>query len=78
MAKVLSLVPTHGLEAVLVAAELVLESGVLSAEHVANVLARLKQTDLPAQVETSLKLSEEPQADTERYDRLNTKEVPHV
>ncbi|SFL44242.1 Integrase core domain-containing protein [Nitrosomonas aestuarii] len=34
MAKVLSLVPTHGLDAVLVAVELVLESGVTSAEHV--------------------------------------------
>ena len=78
MAKVLSLVPTHGLEAVLVAVELVLESGVPSAEHVSNVLARLKQTDMPAQVETTLKLNEEPQADTARYDRLNTKEVPHV
>ncbi len=43
MAKVLSLVPMHGLEAVLVAVELVLESGVPSAEHVSNVLARLKQ-----------------------------------
>jgi hypothetical protein len=30
MAKILSLVPTHGLEAVLVAVELVLESGVPS------------------------------------------------
>jgi transposase len=78
MAKVLSLVPTHGLEAVLVAAELVLESGVLSAEHVANVLARLKQTDSPAHVETMLKLKEEPQADMARYDRLNKKEAPHV
>lgn len=78
MAKVLSLVPTHGLEAVLVAVELVLESGVLNAEHVANVLARLKQMDSPAQVETSLKLTEEPQANTARYDRLNAKEVPHV
>lgn len=78
MAKVLSLVPTHGLEAVLVAVELVLESGVPSAEHVTNVLARLKHTDVPASVETMLKLKEEPQADTARYDRLNTKEVPHV
>lgn len=78
MAKVLSLVPTHGLEAVLVAVELVLESGAPSAEHVSNVLARLKQTDSPAQVETTLKLNEEPQADTARYDRLNAKEVPHV
>ncbi|SER72956.1 hypothetical protein SAMN05421690_106112 [Nitrosomonas sp. Nm51] len=78
MAKVLSLVPAHGLEAVLVAVELVLESGMPSAEHVANVLARLRQTDLPAQVETGLKLNEEPQVDTERYDRLNKQEAPHV
>lgn len=78
MAKVLSLVPMHGLEAVLVAVELVLESGVPSAEHVSNVLARLKQTDMPASVETTLKLNEEPQADTARYDRLNKQGVPHV
>ena len=78
MAKVLSLVPTHGLDAVLVAVELVLESGVTSAEHVSNILARLKNTDLPAQVKTTLKLNEEPKADTARYDRLNAKEVPNV
>ena len=78
MAKVLSQVPAHGLEAVLVAVELALESGAPSAEHVTNVLARLKQTESPAQVETTLKLKEEPQANTARYDSLNTQEVPHV
>ena len=78
MAKVLSLVPMHGLEAVLVAVELVLESGVPSAEHVSNVLARLKQTDMPASVETTLKPNEEPPADTARYDRLNKQGVPYV
>ncbi len=41
MAQVLSAVPTAGLDAVLVAVELVIESGALSAEHVLNVLARL-------------------------------------
>ena len=46
MARVLMAVPTHGLEAVLVAVDLVLESGRPSAEHVLNVLARL--TDGPA------------------------------
>ena len=35
-------VPVHGLDAVLVAAELALESGKPSGEHVLNVLARLK------------------------------------
>jgi hypothetical protein len=78
MAKVLATVPAHGLEAVLVAVELVLESGVPSAEHVLNVLARLNQEGMPAQVETSLMLTEEPLADTARYDSLNAKEVTHV
>jgi len=78
MAKVLGFVPLHGLEAVLVAVELVLESGVTSAEHVLNVLARLNQSQLPVQVETSLKLDEEPLANTSRYDSLNTQEVPYV
>ena len=78
MAKVLATVPSHGLEAVLVAVELVLESGVHSAEHVLNVLARLNQEGMPAQVETSLKLTVEPLANTSRYDSLSTQEVSHV
>lgn len=41
MAQVLNCVSSHGLEEVLVAVELVIESGVLSAEHVLNVSARL-------------------------------------
>ena len=47
MAEVLAAVPNHGLEAVLVAAELVLESGKPSAEHVLNVLSRLKDGPPP-------------------------------
>ena len=78
MAKVLATVPSHGLEAVLVAVELVLESGIHSAEHVLNVLARLHQERMPAQVETSLKLAVEPLANTSRYDSLSTQEVSHV
>ena len=54
MAQVLSAVPTHGLEAVLVAVDLVLENGRPSAEHVLNVLARLKEGPPPQSVETSL------------------------
>jgi len=68
----------HGLEDVLVAVELVLESGIHSAEHVLNVLARLKQQAPPAQAETSLMLNEEPVADTARYDRLTEQEVHHA
>ena len=78
MAKVLAAVPVHGLEAVLVAVERVLESGLPSVEHVINVLARLNQSPLPAPVETRLQLTEEPRADTARYDRLHAQEVPHV
>ena len=71
MARVLATVPIHGLEAVLVAVELVLESGVHSSEHVLNVLARLNQAARPEQVETSLTLTEEPLANTARYDSLS-------
>ena len=77
MAKVLSAIPAHGLEAVLVAVERVLESGVPSIEHMHNVLARLNPPPMPQQVETHLKLTEEPLADTRRYDSLSTQEVPH-
>ena len=48
MARVLASVPQHGLEAVLVAIELVLESGVLSAEHVENVLLRIRHPVTPS------------------------------
>ena len=70
MAQVLAAVPTAGLDAVLVAVELVIESGALSAEHVENVLARLNACPSPASVETSLQLKEAPQANTGRYDSL--------
>ena len=40
MAQVLAAVVTAGLQEVLLAVELVIESGALSAEHVLNVLAR--------------------------------------
>jgi transposase len=77
MAKVLAAVPKFGLEAVLVSVELVLESGNPSAEHIENVLNRLKAADLPAQVETSLQVVDPPIANTERYDSLR-KEVNHA
>jgi hypothetical protein len=77
MAKVLSVVPKSGLEAVLVAVELVLESGNPSAEHIENVISRLKSTALPGQVETTLQVAEPPIADTGRYDSLR-EEVIHA
>ena len=77
MAKALAAVPRHGLEAVLVAVELVLESGNASVEHVENVLNRLKSAPPPQPIETALGVAEAPLADTGRYDRLR-KEASHA
>jgi hypothetical protein len=76
MAQVLATVPSHGLEAVLVAVDLVLESGRPSAEHVLNVLARLREGPPPATVETCLAVGTAPLAEPERYDSLRV-EVAH-
>jgi len=71
MAQVLGAVPTHGLEAVLVAVDLALESGRPSVEHVLNVLARLKEDPLrPEAVVPAIPLTREPEANVERYDQL--------
>ena len=70
MAQVLNCVTSHGLEAVLVAAELVIETGALSAEHILNVLARLSGAVAPETVASCLLLKELPAADTGRYDSL--------
>lgn len=76
MAQVLMAVPAHGLEAVLVAVDLVLESGRPSVEHLLNVLARLKEGPPPQSVETSLTVAMAPIADTQRYDTLRA-EMSH-
>ena len=86
MARVLALVPTAGLEAVLVAVELALDgappSGRVSVEHVINVLARLNAAPRPDNVETPLQVLTPPIADTARYDRLrdlsNLREAGHA
>jgi transposase len=85
MAQVLAAIPAAGLDAVLVAVELVIESGAVSAEHIINVLARLNASPVPECVETSLQLKEAPLADTSRYDNLrdieedvDAAEVSHV
>jgi len=74
MAKVLALVPGAGLDAVLVAVELALESappsGRVSEQHVINVLARLNAPPRPANVQTPLQALTPPIVDTARYDRL--------
>jgi hypothetical protein len=76
MAQVLAAVPPHGLEAVLVAVDLVLQTGRASAEHVLNVLGRLREGPPPPAVETSLTVATAPVAAPERYDSLRA-EVDH-
>lgn len=81
LAEVLACVPKYGLDTVLVAVELILQSGNTSAEHIKNVLSRLKEEPLPATMETTLTLKEMPLADTARYDRLHHsagEEVSHA
>jgi len=74
MAQVLAVVPTSGLDAVLVAVELALESGPgagrVSVEHVINVLGRLTAVPIPESAATTLQVSTPPLADTARYDSL--------
>ncbi len=72
MAQVLAAVPTAGLEAVLVAVELVVETGALSAQHVLNVVARLSSTAVPDAVQTTMQLKQAPLANTSRYDSLRS------
>ena len=83
MAQVLALVPTAGLEPVLMAVDLALEamapSGRISTEHVVNVLGRLNATPRPANVATNLQVQTPPVADPARYDRLrNIQEADHA
>lgn len=86
MEQVLAAVSTAGLEAVLVAVDLVIESGALSAEHVLNVVARLNASPTLDSGETTLQLTQVPLANTSRYDSLrgevnaptNTVEVNHA
>jgi transposase len=82
MAKVLALVPSAGLDAVLVSVELALEamppSGRISEQHVINVLARLNAAPRPANVATLLQVLTPPIVDTARYDRLrDIQEIDH-
>ena len=73
MAQVLAIVPAAGLDAVLVAVELALETGPpgkVSVEHVVNVLGRLNAAPPPPTASTHLKAITAPLADTARYDRL--------
>ncbi len=78
MAQVLSAVNLHGLEAVLVAADLALQTGRVSTDHVLNVLARLKEpVTKPQEVNTPLQLNTPAQANLERYDALRNDQEAH-
>lgn len=74
MAQVLAIVPAAGLDAVLVAVELALEtgppSGRVSVEHVVNVLGRLNAAPVPQNAATTLQVATPPLANTARYDSL--------
>jgi hypothetical protein len=78
MAQVLAAVPIHGPEAVLVAVELVLESGTVRGDHVLNVLGRLQHPSRVVETITSaMTLRQAPASDPARYDGLR-KETEHV
>jgi hypothetical protein len=73
MAQVLAIVPAAGLDAVLIAVELALETGPpgrVSIEHVVNVLGRLNATSAPQNAATTLQVTTPPLANTARYDSL--------
>ena len=82
MAQVLAIVPTAGLEAVIVAVELAMEgsppSGRVSVEHVVNVLGRLNAPAAPLSAKTALQVVTPPLANTARYDSLRGQEVGHA
>ena len=82
MARVLAIVATAGLEAVIVAVELAMEgsspSGRVSVEHVVNVLGRLNAPAVPLNAETGLRVATPPLANTARYDSLRSQEVGHA
>ena len=58
--------------------DLVLESGAPSAEHDKNILNRLKEPPMPEAINSPLQISEEPIADTGRYDRLRDEVSDHA
>ena len=71
MARVLSTIPIHGLEAVLTATESALKSGRVSGEHVLNVVARLKEPRrMIGNLPEPWPLRVEPLANVSRYEQL--------
>ena len=81
MVDVLALVLQHDEQAVLCAVELALEGGVATKTHVLNVLHRLTDNKAVAaaiEAPQALVLTQEPRADTGRYDALRVREARHA
>jgi hypothetical protein len=81
MAQVLAIVLSAGLDAVLVAVELALETGPpgkVSVEHVVNVLGRLNAAPAPQAATTSLQVRLAPLANTARYDSLRADSADNI
>ena len=83
MAQVLAIVPTAGLDAVLVAVELALESGPpsgrVSVEHVVNVLGRLNARAGAGECgRRRCRSSTPPLANTARYDSLRRRHAEEI
>ena len=78
MADILSLVVHHDEQLVEQAVREALHSGVATKTHILNRLGRLLDAPRPAPLQTppALAMSEEPTANTERYDHL--REASHV
>ena len=80
MVEILSLVLHHDEQAVLRAVELALEAGVATKTHVLNVLHRLidgkAPPAAPIDAPQALRLTQEPEANVVRYDRL--REIRHA
>ena len=83
MVEILALVLQHDEQAVLTAVEMTLEAGAPTKTHILNVLHRLidgKPMDTPPiKAPQALTLTNEPQANVERYDALRkAREARHA
>jgi len=82
MVDILALVLQHDEQAVLVAVDMALKSGVPTKTHILNLLHRLVdgKSFTPPEINApqALTLSNEPKADVERYDTLRKKETRHA
>lgn len=69
MANLLTMVPIHGLETVMIAIDLAFETGMPSTEHIINLISRLQQTSNEPEVNAPT-LKQPAKANVQRYDAL--------